>query len=59
MTITFAFLPTLVFAIVMICLFLIGTMIRVRSEERLLRQAFGQKFDDYVQRVSTIVPGLY
>ena len=40
-------------------LFLIGTMVRVRSEERLLREAFGQKFDDYAQRVSAIVPGLY
>lgn len=40
-------------------IFLIGTMIRVRSEERLLRKAFGQKFDDYAQRVSAIVPGLY
>jgi protein-S-isoprenylcysteine O-methyltransferase Ste14 len=40
-------------------IFFIGTMIRVRSEERLLREAFGQNFDDYAQRVSAIVPGLY
>ena len=46
----------LVAALVM---FLIGTMIRLRSEEKLLREAFGQKFDDYAQRVSAIVPGLF
>ena len=40
-------------------IFFIGTMIRIRSEERLLREAFGQNFDDYTQRVSAIVPGLY
>lgn len=40
-------------------IFSIGTMIRVRSEERLLREAFGQEFDDYARRVSAIVPGLY
>jgi len=40
-------------------IFLIGTVIRVRSEERLLREAFGQRFDDYAMRVPAIVPGLY
>jgi protein-S-isoprenylcysteine O-methyltransferase Ste14 len=28
-------------------IFLIGTEVRVRSEESLLSEAFGQKFDDY------------
>lgn len=40
-------------------IFLMGTMIRVRSEERLLRQAFGKEFDDYAHRVRTIIPVLY
>jgi protein-S-isoprenylcysteine O-methyltransferase Ste14 len=39
--------------------FIMGTVIRVRSEEKLLREAFGQEFDDYSQRVSAIVPGLF
>jgi protein-S-isoprenylcysteine O-methyltransferase Ste14 len=39
--------------------FFIGTMIRVRSEERLLRGAFGEQFENYARRVPAIVPGLY
>jgi protein-S-isoprenylcysteine O-methyltransferase Ste14 len=39
--------------------FIIGTVIRVRSEEKLLREAFGQEFDNYSQRVPAIVPGLF
>ena len=31
--------------------FLFGNEIRIRSEERLLREAFGSKFDDYARRV--------
>jgi protein-S-isoprenylcysteine O-methyltransferase Ste14 len=40
-------------------IFFIGTIIRVRSEERLLREAFGDQFEDYARRVPAIVPGLY
>jgi len=40
-------------------IFFIGTIIRVRSEDRLLREAFGEQFENYAQRVSAIVPGLY
>jgi protein-S-isoprenylcysteine O-methyltransferase Ste14 len=40
-------------------IFLIGTIIRVRSEEKLLREAFGEQFEDYSRRVAAIVPGLY
>jgi protein-S-isoprenylcysteine O-methyltransferase Ste14 len=40
-------------------IFFVGTIIRVRSEERLLREAFGEQFDDYARRVPAIVPGLY
>ena len=40
-------------------IFFIGTIIRVRSEERLLREAFGEQFENYARRVPAIVPGLY
>jgi protein-S-isoprenylcysteine O-methyltransferase Ste14 len=39
-------------------LLFVGTMIRVRSEERLLRETFGQEFEEYARRVSAILPGL-
>lgn len=39
--------------------FFVGTIIRVRSEEKLLREAFGDEFENYAQRVPAIVPGLY
>ncbi len=39
--------------------FFIGTMIRIRLEEKLLRGAFGKQFDDYTHRVRAIIPGLY
>jgi protein-S-isoprenylcysteine O-methyltransferase Ste14 len=40
-------------------IFFLGTIIRIRSEERLLREALGEQFDDYARRVPAIVPGLY
>ena len=36
-----------------------GTLIRVRSEERLLRAAFGAQYDDYARRVPAVIPGIY
>jgi protein-S-isoprenylcysteine O-methyltransferase Ste14 len=42
-----------------IVVFMIGLMIRVRSEEKLLREAFGQEFDDYAKRVPAVIPGIY
>lgn len=39
--------------------FFVGTAIRVRSEEKLLREAFGEQFEKYAQRVPAILPGLY
>jgi protein-S-isoprenylcysteine O-methyltransferase Ste14 len=39
--------------------FFAGTIIRVRSEERLLRGAFGEQFETYARRVPAILPGLY
>ena len=40
-------------------IFLIGTIIRIRSEERLLRETFGTEFDAYSQRVPALIPGLF
>ena len=40
-------------------IFLVGTYIRVRIEERLLREAFGPKFEDYMNRVPAVIPGLW
>jgi len=38
--------------------FLAGTWIRIRSEERLLREIFGEEFDLYAGRVPALVPGI-
>jgi protein-S-isoprenylcysteine O-methyltransferase Ste14 len=40
-------------------IFWLGTMIRVRSEERLLRAAFGAEYEDYARRVPAVLPGIY
>ena len=45
--------------LVALLVFFIGTIIRMRSEDRLLREAFGKQFENYAQRVPAIVPGLY
>jgi protein-S-isoprenylcysteine O-methyltransferase Ste14 len=39
-------------------LFALGTWIRVREEERLLRTEFGAAYDDYAARVKRFVPGI-
>jgi len=39
-------------------LFAIGTAIRVRSEERLLREAFGEEFEAFRERVGAVLPRL-
>ena len=39
-------------------LFLIGTMVRVRAEERLLRERFGSRYDDFASRVPALLPRL-
>lgn len=46
----------LIFAVV---IFWIGLVIRVTTEEKLLRAAFGRQFDDYAKRVSAVIPGVY
>lgn len=42
-----------------IVLFLIGTYVRVRTEERLLRGQFGSEFDEYTRRVPAVIPGIW
>jgi protein-S-isoprenylcysteine O-methyltransferase Ste14 len=42
-----------------LAIFVVGTIIRVRSEEKLLWEAFGEQYENYAQRVPAIVPGLY
>ena len=42
-----------------IVVYAIGTVIRVRSEEKLLRGAFGAEFDSYAGRVCAVIPFLF
>ncbi len=42
-----------------VALFAFGTWIRVRSEERLLRGAFGEEFEAYARNVPALIPGIY
>jgi protein-S-isoprenylcysteine O-methyltransferase Ste14 len=42
-----------------IVLFAGGTYIRVRIEERLLRQAFGAEFEEYARNVPALIPAIY
>jgi len=42
-----------------IVVFAIGTLIRVRIEERLLREAFGQRFEEYARQVPAVIPGIF
>jgi protein-S-isoprenylcysteine O-methyltransferase Ste14 len=39
-----------------IVIFVIGTQIRIRTEEKILRDAFGAGFDDYARRVPAFFP---
>jgi len=45
--------------LVAILLFFAGTWIRIRSEERLLREAFGSEFEEYARKVPALIPGIY
>ena len=45
--------------LVAIALFIPGTYIRIRSEERLLRQAFGPEFEAYTRKVPALIPRIY
>lgn len=39
--------------------FLIGNRIRIRAEEKLLRETFGSQFDEYARRVPAFLPRLF
>ena len=39
-----------------VVLFLIGNHIRIRAEEQLLRETFGDQFDEYARRVPAFIP---
>lgn len=41
---------------VALVVFLLGTSIRIRSEERLLREAFGRAYEEYAEKVPAIIP---
>jgi protein-S-isoprenylcysteine O-methyltransferase Ste14 len=45
--------------LVAVPLFALGTWIRVREEEKLLRAEFGAAYDDYSGRVKRFVPGMF
>ena len=49
----------LVVLMIAIAVFMVGTIIRVRSEDKLLRETFGASFDEYASRVSAILPGMF
>lgn len=40
-------------------IFVAGTVIRIRTEEKLLRAEFGQQFEEYARRVPAVLPGIY
>jgi len=40
-------------------IFLAGTVIRIRIEEKLLRAQFGPQFEEYASRVPAVLPGIY
>lgn len=42
-----------------IVVYLIGTVIRIRSEERLLREALGPEFEAYARNAPALIPGVY
>ncbi len=41
-----------------VVLFALGTWIRIHTEERLLREAFGERFAEYERRVRALIPWL-
>jgi protein-S-isoprenylcysteine O-methyltransferase Ste14 len=45
--------------LIAICVFLAGTIIRIRSEERLLQEIFGTEFKNYAQKTPALLPGLF
>jgi protein-S-isoprenylcysteine O-methyltransferase Ste14 len=42
-----------------VIVFIIGTAVRVHSEEKLLREMFGERFEAYARKVPVVVPFLF
>jgi protein-S-isoprenylcysteine O-methyltransferase Ste14 len=42
-----------------ILVFWYGTHLRIRAEERLLRETFGEKFEQYAREVPRLIPGIH
>jgi protein-S-isoprenylcysteine O-methyltransferase Ste14 len=47
------------FLLIACVIFAIGTFVRIRAEEKLLRAEFGAAFDDYARRVSAVIPHVW
>jgi protein-S-isoprenylcysteine O-methyltransferase Ste14 len=45
--------------LIAIVVFAVGTAVRVNSEEKLLRETFGEEFEAYARRVPAVVPFLF
>lgn len=45
--------------ILSVAIYLVGTSMRIRKEERLLRETFGAEFDAYADEVPALLPGLF
>ena len=45
--------------LIAIPIFWIGLVIRIRTEEKLLRAQFGPEFEEYAKRVAAVIPGIY
>ena len=42
--------------LIAVTVFLVGNQVRIRAEEKLLRETFGSQFDDYARRVPAFFP---
>jgi protein-S-isoprenylcysteine O-methyltransferase Ste14 len=42
--------------LIAVIVFLVGNQVRIRAEEKLLRETFGSQFDDYARRVPAFFP---
>lgn len=45
--------------IVATALYLVGTELRIRKEERLMRETFGTAYEQYAKEVPALIPGLF
>ena len=45
--------------LIAVIVFAIGTAVRIHSEEKLLRESFGEKFEAYARKVPAVVPFLF